>query len=135
MLPLLASSLIGVQIALSGETGASPMAQSMKTAFMFGPPALSFGINYTWPAVLGWNEAGAKFRLYQLVTIDVVMDNNKQQVSAKGGLLDKLTGGADDPNLECSIEKFKESKEKMHKNYEENQKKKLGPPVYCFSFV
>jgi YidC/Oxa1 family membrane protein insertase len=150
MLPLLASSLIGVQIALGGETGASPMAKSMKTALMFGLPALSFGITYAWPSVLGWyilcnstvgvvqtlllrNEAfRAKFGLYPLAvggtpnpfaprpgslsalnvldkqTIDVAV-NSKKQIGAKGGLLDKLTGGEDDPNSAWSIKKFKES--------------------------
>jgi YidC/Oxa1 family membrane protein insertase len=150
VLPLLASSFIGVQIALGGETGASPMAKSMKTALMFGLPALSFGITYGWPSVLGWyilcnSSAGlvqtlllrnetfrAKAGLYPLAvggtpnpfaprpgslsalnvldskTIDVT-PNSKRQVGTKGGLLDRLTGGEDDPNSAWSLKKLKES--------------------------
>lgn len=171
VLPLVASSLIGVQIALGGESAGSQMAKSMKTALMFGLPALSFGVTYAWPAIIGWyifcnscvglvqtlllrNEAfRAKFGLYPLAiggtpnplaarpgslsalnaldknTIEVAV-NSKKQIGAKGGLLDRLTGGQSDDDSGWSIKKFKEStvekqKEKAHKKYEEDRKKKL----------
>jgi len=54
VLPAVASALIGLQIHFGGESGATSMARSVKTALTIGLPALSFFISSGWPAALGF---------------------------------------------------------------------------------
>lgn len=54
IIPACASALIGVQIAVGGEAGQSTMARSTKTGLMLVLPMISFGVAYSWPAVISF---------------------------------------------------------------------------------
>ncbi|KAF8250639.1 hypothetical protein K440DRAFT_639149 [Wilcoxina mikolae CBS 423.85] len=54
ILPAAASALVGLQIYFGGESGATSMAKSVKTALTLGLPVITFTVASGWPAALAF---------------------------------------------------------------------------------
>lgn len=70
VLPAVASSLIGAQLMVGGESGANNLARSTKLAMAIGLPVLSFAVTHSWPAALGFYFAvSGTFGLLQALVL------------------------------------------------------------------